>query len=268
MRVVNTFFSFIDNAQRAGGNVAPFVGIAINTVSRFLSEYSQAIFGAVIMAIAGWELWSDYCKRSKESWRRINPCYGSDVTEIENNEWQLDAVMDHNTILVVIGNTVTTDLLDRAMAARMRDEVDLLGKKFSKKIGTPNAKRRGVVVTHAALAGETIPKNRELLGICPIICVGGPASNLWTKELIGLGPTCGGLERPRGAGKSLYLHFNRPQVAVWGESSKDTESAVVAYIAEKDGLRAFLEICWLQQESQALKGPTDGKQQMRITAKK
>ena len=97
-----------------------------------------------------------------------NPKYADDIYRLDRL-WRRAAVIDRETIIIVVGTNIVSELLDRSAAELLRDNID--------QRGVPYPFRRGVVVTHEGWYGET-----EFIKDNPVISIGGPKTNKLTDE--------------------------------------------------------------------------------------
>lgn len=229
---IDELFTFKDNWPRLSELINSFV----ESTTGGIAQHGLLALGLVTIGIASWGLWRDHQRQSNGSWARVNPAYESDLAAIDGN-WRLDSIANEETILIVVGNTTTAEVLDRAMAARVRERIDALGK------GHPY--RRGLVLSHAAIAEVNMAENREMIKKCPKIFIGGAPANKSTAAFLGIANDKNKKAMRLGSGYFLYLDDGGiPQVALWGDMAKNTESAVSAYITGKRGLREFTTNCW------------------------
>ncbi|HYW38360.1 MAG TPA: toll/interleukin-1 receptor domain-containing protein [Terriglobales bacterium] len=156
-----------------------------------------------------------------------NPNYTSDLRTLEG-KYNLADVLNKETVVLVIGNTVVAELVDRPVAERLRDEIDRRGK--------PYPYRRGIVLTSDTwkLAANEVQR-------CPIISIGGPSINSATKELNVPPNSYTVIPGVHGAYRK---HNGVAQAALWGDGARNTQTSVEHYMKRSDGLRAFLAIIW------------------------
>jgi len=158
-----------------------------------------------------------------------NPKYATDLASLDG-KWSLNAIMDGTTILIVTGNTVVTELLDRPTAEHLRDAIDERGDK--------RPFRRAVVISYGTWQQEI--KRSVISKNSPVIAIGGPNANDLTKEL---GSSHSYIVAPGVHGSFRKLN-GKPQVALWGDTARKTRASVENYIARTAGLEEFLKICW------------------------
>jgi hypothetical protein len=163
-----------------------------------------------------------------------NPKYKEDVARLDEH-WKLEAVVGKQTVIIVIGATAVSELLDRPVAEYLRDLIDKQGDGK-----TPY--HRAVVFSDFAWEQEATLKEK------PLISIGGPNSNKVTKRLLDPSePHPGHTEWSMGEGSvGCFQKLGRhcPQVALYGNTAARTRRAVEVYIDKTDGLKAFLKMCW------------------------
>jgi nucleoside phosphorylase len=98
-----------------------------------------------------------------------NPQYEGDMSRLDRL-FDLGAVINRETVIIVIGKSIPVELLDRPVAELLRDEIDRRG-------GVEYPFRRAIVITDAGWYAEAgnIASNA-------VIAIGGPRSNELTKE--------------------------------------------------------------------------------------
>jgi hypothetical protein len=166
-----------------------------------------------------------------------NPNYAEDIFKLDKI-YDRHSVINNETVIVVVGTSVVSELLDRPVAELIRDAVD--------QGGEGNPFRRGIVLTDQAWYAED-----KILAKNPVIAVGGPGANRlaaefdkWTapmglqegKYTISEEGTLTGFFRKNQAGL--------PQVGLWGHTANATREAVEHYLRNEKGLREFLRMCW------------------------
>jgi hypothetical protein len=166
-----------------------------------------------------------------------NPKYAEDIYRLDRT-WQRSSVINRETIIIVVGTNVISELLDRSVAELMRDEID--------RRGAPYAFRRGVIVTHEGWYSEA-----AFIKDNAVIAIGGPKTNKLTEEfdkwVSGPGET--GRKYPiAGAGdRKGFFRKNAvglPQVGLWGKTANDTRETVEHYLKDEQGLESFLSMVW------------------------
>jgi pyrimidine deaminase RibD-like protein len=161
----------------------------------------------------------------------VNPHYESDFARLDKH-WQIGSVLGRETVLIVTGDNFAVELLDRTVAAMLRDEIDQHGRSKS---DTPY--RRAIILTSARLRADTNLRNA-------VISVGGPNSNETTKEIIESAEKKGQRPWVSDDGFGIFLPDGMPRVALWGVSAAAVRRAVEHYIDSSDGLKALLSMVW------------------------
>lgn len=167
-----------------------------------------------------------------------NPKYRDDLARLDEH-WKLDAVVGKRTVVLVVGSTIVTELLDRPVAELLRDIIDREGESL------PEATlyHRAVVFCDAAWF-----KDEVALSAKPFIAIGGGPANDLTKWL--LAPERTHQDRHDWQmGEGTFGFFRKvakdcPQVALYGDTAARTRKAVETYIEKQDGLESFLDMCW------------------------
>jgi hypothetical protein len=166
-----------------------------------------------------------------------NPRYAEDIYRLDRT-WRRASVIDRETIIIVVGINVISELLDRSVAELLRDEID--------RRGAPYAFRRGVIVTHEGWYSEA-----EFIKDNAVIAIGGPKTNKLTDEFAKVVPAPGELDPkypiPGPGDRKGFFRKNStglPQVGLWGKSANDTRQTVEHYIKDKKGFEEFLRMCW------------------------
>jgi hypothetical protein len=158
-----------------------------------------------------------------------NRKYEADLAALDG-KWNLNAVVNGETVLIVTGNTVVTELLDRPVAEHLRDEID--------KRGGKHAYRRAIVTSYGAFQREI--EVGVALDRGPFISIGGPDANDLTKEL----ESSNSYTIAPGTHGSFRKLNGKPQVALWGTTAERTRASIENYMARPEGLDEFLKICW------------------------
>jgi hypothetical protein len=167
-----------------------------------------------------------------------NPKFENDLSRLHNNKYMSASIIGKETIIIVIGNRIPAELLDRPIAECLRDRID--------ERGEGDRFRRSIVLTDAAWFAEA-----ENLADNPVIAIGGPPANELSRVLS---------ESVQGApGEGIYTirrtgevqgFFRRnsaglPQVGLWGKTAKGTRLAVEHYSGAINGLDEFLKMSWI-----------------------
>jgi hypothetical protein len=172
----------------------------------------------------------------------INPSYDFDLLTLDS-KFQLEDVINRKTIVIVVGDGLVSELLDRPVAGFLRDEI-------SRRSGGDPFKR-AVIIGYSRWATETwIHPN-------PTISIGGEPANKLSGEI---------LQARRASGKDRFDHgpggwgaFTPaipgtlatsttparppvgPRIALWGGRAAETRTAVENYIPRPQGLQHFLD---------------------------
>jgi hypothetical protein len=170
-----------------------------------------------------------------------NPRYADDIFKLDRT-YNKDAVINKETVIIVVGAGLIAELLDRPTAELLRDHIDHQG--------GSNPFRRGIVVTHDAWYE---PTEAAAIGNNPVIAVGGPKTNRLTAEFAQWKPNPpskqGAYPIPVsgaqiGTGFFRTNHQGLPQVALWGYNSNAVRETVEYYFRNERGLAEFLKMCW------------------------
>lgn len=162
----------------------------------------------------------------------VNPQYDADLRALDK-AWRPDFVMSKETLLIIVGENLAVELLDRIAAAILRDAIDERGK--------GDQFRRAIIMTSTQLRLQRSFQSQ------PIISVGGPNPNPTTKDIIDLAESRG-LKRWGSGSFGIFVRDGQdaaPRVALWGQSSaQDTRRAVEQYIKSPEGLKDLLSMVW------------------------
>ena len=160
----------------------------------------------------------------------INPQYDSDLRKLDGR-WDLSAVLDKSTVVVVVGDSMVAELLDRIAAGILRDVIT--------QRGGQDPFRRAVIVGYHEWATETkFHRN-------PTISIGSEAINKLSGEIVRARRAAGREPWPEGnQGFGALVQSTGStgaRVALWGKSAADTRAVVEHYIQAPNGLHEFLE---------------------------
>ncbi|HTC48453.1 MAG TPA: SEFIR domain-containing protein [Candidatus Aquilonibacter sp.] len=170
-----------------------------------------------------------------------NPRYADDIFKLDRT-YNKDAVINRETVIIVVGAGLIAELLDRPTAELLRDQIDLQGGIYPF--------RRGIVITDEAWYK---PSEAAAIGNNPVIAVGGPKTNRLTAEFDQWKPnppsTQGAYAIPVSGARIGTGFFRRnqqgpPQVALWGHDANAVRETVEVYFRNERGLAEFLKICW------------------------
>lgn len=158
-----------------------------------------------------------------------NPRYASDLRSLEIGGFAISALVNQETIIIVVGSHLDAELLDRPVGEMIRDEID--------RKGAPNPYRRGIVVSDIEWY------RNEQLQQQPTISVGGPVANSLTKEIeeTALPNHKWVVGRLHGA----FIQTPKPRAALWGPYAYESRLSAERYIERPEGLAGFLKLCWM-----------------------
>jgi hypothetical protein len=166
-----------------------------------------------------------------------NPRYAEDIFRLDRI-YDRGAVINKETVILVVGTTLVAELLDRPAAELLRDHIDQRGEQYPF--------RRGIVATDQGWYSEA-----GILADNPVIAVGGPPANKLSAEFdkwSSTPPSKEGKYSIPGAGaRTGFFRKNkagRPQVGLWGNYASDTRETVEHYLKNEQGLTEFLRMCW------------------------
>jgi hypothetical protein len=167
-----------------------------------------------------------------------NPRYEDDSRRLEP-VYDRDAVINMETIILVVGVWIFAELLDRTFAEVLRNQINKIGRVEEYPF------RRAIILTDAAwFADKDIANN-------PVIAIGGPAVNRLSAEFDKWQAPPGSAEGKYPiSGDHLLTGFFRknarglPQVALWGKTSRETKEAVEYYTQAEKGLAEFCRLVW------------------------
>ena len=160
----------------------------------------------------------------------INPRIQADMDRMDGI-WKLERIANAQTVIILTGDTVVSELLDRHTCGLLRDEIDRIGK--------DSPFKRAIIMSAQTWRNENWFTQR-----CAAISVGGPNSNAVTKDWMGIAKDLSVQPFPLGSGEGIYLSEPRPRAALFGPSGADTRTAVEKYISEAKGLKEFLKNSW------------------------
>jgi hypothetical protein len=161
----------------------------------------------------------------------VNPQYDSDLAKLDG-KWLLPDIISDRTIVIVVGDGVVSELLDRPTAAMLRDEINQRGQGATF--------RRAIIIGHFRWTKEhSLHKN-------PTISIGGKPANELSEEILQARKKTLNKDRwqeGEGGWGALVPAAAPvgPRVALWGDSAAATRRAVGHYIERPEGLREFLE---------------------------
>jgi hypothetical protein len=168
-----------------------------------------------------------------------NPRYADDIFKLDRI-YDRHSVINKETIIIVVGTTIVTELLDRPAAELLRDHIDQRGGQFPY--------RRGIVLADQAWYAEGFAVANN-----PVIAVGGPPVNKLSDEFnkwIAPPPSKEGKYPIPGTGTRIGFFRKNPaglpQVGLWGHNANATRETVEHYFKNEQGLTEFLKMCWKQ----------------------
>lgn len=155
----------------------------------------------------------------------VDPFIEKDLRAVSFSGYNLSAIVNRDTIFIVIGNGVWQELLDRPTANLLCSAVNAKGdQRF----------RRALVISEFAWhITESIQSNA-------VISIGGPEANPLAKVMKDQSP----YEVAPGVHGAWQLHQGLPRAALWGTDAPRTLQSVQNYLTRADGLDTFLRQCW------------------------
>jgi hypothetical protein len=166
-----------------------------------------------------------------------NPRYAEDIFKLDRI-YDRHSVINKETVIIVVGTTIVTELLDRPAAELLRDHIDQRGGKFPY--------RRGIVLADQAWYNEAFALSGN-----PVISVGGPPVNKLSYEFDKWAPPPpskeGKYSIPGAGVRTGFFRKNPaglPQVGLWGNNANGTRETVEHYFRNEQGLNEFLKMCW------------------------
>jgi pyrimidine deaminase RibD-like protein len=159
----------------------------------------------------------------------INPRYDDDLARLDV-DFRYDSVLNRDTVFIVVGNGLVSELLDRPSAGRLRDAINVkgIGKRF----------RRAIIV------GAYLWSVESHISKAPIISVGSGEANSASCQILADAQKANISRFPLRTGFGIYGPGPPPRVVLWGITAKDTLAAVEEYIAHPRGLAEFLTNAW------------------------
>ena len=163
-----------------------------------------------------------------------NPNYDRDLTSLDG-KWKAELIANDQTIIIVVGDTLISELLDREAAILLRDAID------SQSVGDPF--RRAIVLNYSSWSASTLKNNA-------VIAIGGDnAANPLHRAIVeerkhGSPPKD---PFPEAGGFGAFVPRSAtagPKVALWGKLAANTRSAVESWLRRDHGLKEFLPMVW------------------------
>jgi hypothetical protein len=144
-----------------------------------------------------------------------NPKFENDLSRLHKSKYMSTSIIGKETIIIVIGNRIPAELLDRPIGECLRDQID--------ERGGGDRFRRAIVLTDTAWSAEA-----ENVADNPVIAVGGPPANELSRQFSTWvpGAPAEGIYTIRQTGE-VQGFFRRnsaglPQVGLWGKTAKGT----------------------------------------------
>lgn len=168
----------------------------------------------------------------------INPLYDFDLVKLDGR-FILAEVVRTNTAVIVVGDGLVSELLDRPVAGLLRDEINRLS------AGDPY--QRAVIIGYLRWSAESV------LHANPTISIGAELANklsgeilLATKDKFELGPGgwgafTAGIPAYAATDKTPAIPPTGARVALWGQKAAETRTAVENYLHRREGLYKFLK---------------------------
>jgi pyrimidine deaminase RibD-like protein len=169
-------------------------------------------------------------KISDEQLTLMNPRFSEDSARFDGH-FKLNSIASNETIFIIAGETIVSDLLDRLTCGILRDAID--------REGEGHEFRRSIIVS-----GASWTRDRWFTDKCPAISIGSEGANNISKEWLGIAKEKAVAAFPLGSGHGLYLSEPRPRAILYGNRASDTRSAVEKYIESRRGLAEFLRNSW------------------------
>ncbi len=160
----------------------------------------------------------------------INPRFNEDIARLDK-VFKVQNVANENTIFIVAGEAIISEMLDRFTCGLLRDAIDAQS--------SNDPFKRAVIVS-----AKTWKDANWLTSKSPAISIGGKPVNELSQELLKEAQEKQVSTFPLGTGVGVYLSEPRPRAVLYGPSAEDTKAAVENYIAAPRGLKEFLEKSW------------------------
>jgi pyrimidine deaminase RibD-like protein len=160
----------------------------------------------------------------------INPQFAEDLVRLDKS-FKLESIFDSNTIFIIAGDSIVSEVLDRHTCGLLREAIDIRG--------TGHPFRRALIVS-----AKTWIRDGWFTLKCPAISIGGEAANEISKEWLRAAAQKRISPFPLSTGHGVYLGEPRPRAVLYGPAAADTMAAVETYIAKARGLKEFLANAW------------------------
>jgi hypothetical protein len=154
-----------------------------------------------------------------------DPLHAADIDSVLAAGYKISSVANRETVMIVVGNGLWQELLDRPAAQILQRAVNDIGK---------TRLRRAIILPYTAweITSEVHTN--------PAIAVGGPVVNPLTNLL----KDNNRYEMEPDIFGSWEVHLGMPRVALWGADPRGTVRAVERYVERPEGLQAFLRQSW------------------------
>jgi predicted nucleotide-binding protein with TIR-like domain len=171
----------------------------------------------------------------------INPSYDFDLMRLDG-KFKLIEVISQKTVMIVVGDGLVSELLDRPVAGILRDEIG--------RWSGGDSFKRAIIIGHCRWTQEA--------SICanPTIAIGGEPANKLSGEILqarralgkerfeegpgGWGAFAPAIPASPAVGTSPARLPVGPRIALWGVKAAETRIAVETYILRTAGLQHFL----------------------------
>jgi pyrimidine deaminase RibD-like protein len=161
----------------------------------------------------------------------INPRFEDDSARLDGRSFKIENIANRQTIFIISGDTIVSELLDRYTCGLLREKIDIAGK------GDPF--KRAIIVSAAAWKRE-----HWFTQSSPGISIGSQGANDVSKDWLEIANGKGIAPFPLDSGQGIYLSEPRPRVVLQGVLAADTRLATERYISEPRGLKEFLANAW------------------------
>jgi predicted nucleotide-binding protein with TIR-like domain len=168
----------------------------------------------------------------------INPLYDFDLVKLDGS-FVLAEVFRSNTVVIVVGDGLVSELLDRPVAGVLRDEIN--------RLGTGDPYQRAVIIGHSRWSVEAG------LQANPTISIGAELANKLSGEILqaakgtfelgpgGWGAFTGAIPARAATDKTPATPPTGARAALFGEKAAETRTAAENYLQRREGLYSFLK---------------------------
>jgi len=160
----------------------------------------------------------------------INPRFHEDLARLDKS-FRVESIASPQTVFVVAGETIISEVLDRYICGILREEID--------KRGAGQPFKRALII-----GAKTWKESYWITEKSPAISIGGVGANELSKDWLVVAEEKGIKPFPLGKGSGVYLSEPRPRAVLSGLTAEDTKEAVEKYIANPRGLKEFLDNSW------------------------